>query len=114
MAKFLFVYRNHPENMGQPSPEEMQRIMAQWAAWFQKLGDAVVDGGDALLPDGKSIAADGTVTDGPFIEAKELLGGYSILQAGSAEALAALLRDHPHAAWGGTIETLEMLAMPGR
>jgi hypothetical protein len=42
------------------------------------------------------------------------IGGYSILQADSAEALSAVLAGHPHSTWGGTIETLEMLAMPGR
>ena len=41
------------------------------------------------------------------------IGGYSILQADSPEALAAVLDGHPHTMWGGTIQTLEMLSMPG-
>jgi hypothetical protein len=41
------------------------------------------------------------------------IGGYSILQANSAEALSAVLKGHPHTIWGGTIETLEMLGMRG-
>ena len=46
MAKFLFVYRNTLEDQCQPSPEEMQEAMAKWGAWFEKLGSAVIDGGD--------------------------------------------------------------------
>jgi hypothetical protein len=41
------------------------------------------------------------------------IGGYSILQAESHEALAEVLAGHPHLAMGGTIETLEFLSMPG-
>jgi hypothetical protein len=41
------------------------------------------------------------------------VGGYSILQADSAEALSKVLAGHPHTAMGGTIQTLEFLPMPG-
>ena len=41
------------------------------------------------------------------------IGGYSILQADSHEALAKVLEDHPHRVMDGTIETLEFLSIPG-
>lgn len=41
------------------------------------------------------------------------IGGYSILRAESHDALAAVPDSHPHKTMGGTIETLEMLSMPG-
>lgn len=108
MAKFLFVYRNTPEDQCQPSPEEMQETMAEWGAWFEKLGDAVIDGGDGLLTDGKTVKSDGTVTDAPFIEAKELVGGYSILQAESLDEAARLTEGCPMLAVGGTIEIRQL------
>ena len=108
MAKFLFVYRNTLEDQCQPSPEEMQEAMAKWGAWFEKLGSAVIDGGDGLLPEGRTVKGDGTVTDGPFIEAKELVGGYSILQAESLEEAAGLSEGCPVLEMGGTVEIRQL------
>lgn len=82
MAKFLFVYRGPlEESTAPPSPEMMQAILQSWGAWFQTIGAALVDGGDGLLQTGKLVDAKGVVSDGPFIEAKEIVGGYSVVKA---------------------------------
>ncbi len=86
MSKYLFVYRMpQQEKQEQRSPEEMQQMMAQWHAWKEKFSEAILDLGDGLLPTGKILRASG-VTDGPFVEAKELLGGYSIVEASDYNA----------------------------
>lgn len=109
MAKFLFVYRDTADmTKQQPSPEEMQAAMAEWGVWFEKLGAAVVDGGDGLLPTGKRVSASGVVSDGPFIEAKELVAGFSILQADSYEQAAEYAKSCPITAHGGSVEVREM------
>ena len=109
MAKFLLVYRSVPDPaQDTPSPEQMQAIMAEWGAWFQKVGAAVVDGGDGLMPTGKMVHPNGTVTDGPFMESKELVGGYSILQADSYDQAAELAKSCPICKNGGTIEIREL------
>ena len=109
MAKFLFVYRGSVEaSQKQPSPEEMQEIMGQWGAWFGQLGEAVIDGGDALLPMGKVVKADAPVTDGPFIEAKEMVGGYSIIQADDLDQAAEHAKGCPVVAEGGSVEIREL------
>ena len=108
MAKFLFVYRNSADQAAhQPSPEEMQAIMGQWGEWFQTLGEGLVDGGDALLPTGSQVASDGAVTDGPFIEAKELVGGFSIVQADDYAAAVEMAKSCPVIAGGGSVEVRE-------
>ena len=72
------MYRNHAdETPAEPSPEEMQAIMQQWGDWFQSIGENLIEGGDGLKPDGTVLQPDDAVTDGPFIEAKEIVGGYS-------------------------------------
>ena len=104
MAKYLVLYRakvSAAEQMSQSSPEQAQAGMQAWMEWAQKAGDAVVDLGSPL----------GVVEMGG--DEGDPIGGYSILQADSPEALAAVLDGHPHTVWGGTIETLEMLSMPG-
>lgn len=83
--KYLLLYRDRAEAFGyQPTPEEMQAQFAQWNAWKERFTEEVLDFGDGLLPTGKVIKGD-AVTDGPFIEAKEMMGGYSIIQAASWE-----------------------------
>ena len=108
MAKFLFVYRGNVDRENeQPSPEQMQQVMARWGEWFQKVGAAIVDGGDGLMPTGK-IVSNSAVTDGPFIEAKELVGGYSILEADSYDAAVEHAMSCPINEEGGSIEIREL------
>jgi len=110
MPKFLFVYRNDAESelsCGKPSPEQMQEIMTQWGQWFQKVGDAIVNGGDGLLPTGKMVRGD-TVTDGPFIEAKELVGGFSIIQAEGYDQAVVHAKTCPIISNGGSVEIREL------
>lgn len=86
MQNFLFIYRNpQSDESYAPSPEEMQQMMAQWNAWKEQFPQAIKDMGDGLLPEGRVMTADG-VTDGPFIESKEVLGGFSIIQAEDFDA----------------------------
>ncbi len=82
--KFLLAYRQ-PAGAAryQPSPTELQQMLAQWGAWKQKFQDEIVDLGDGLKPGGKVVRAEGVAADGPFVETKEVLGGYSIVQAAS-------------------------------
>jgi hypothetical protein len=107
MAKFLLVYRDPVEPKDPPSPEEMQQFLAMWGDWFQKFGPAIVDGGDGLKPEGKVLKAGGIVTDGPYLEAKEIIGGYSVVQADSLEHALTIARECPIAIIGGMIEIRE-------
>ncbi|NYE95787.1 hypothetical protein FHU41_002037 [Psychromicrobium silvestre] len=102
MAKFLVLYKadqSAAEQMAQASPEEQEAGMQVWMDWAGKAGDAIVDLGSPLAP--ASAGAESGV------------GGFSILQADSAEALQGVLEGHPHTAQGGTIEVHEFLQMPG-
>ena len=104
MTKYLVLYRSSmtaSDQMSQSTPEQAQAGMDAWMAWAGEAGDAIVDLGTPT-----------TVVD-PGGDAGDPIGGYSILQSDSPDALAALLDRHPHKKMGGTIETLEMLSMPG-
>lgn len=107
MPKFLFVYRSSAQQSAeQPSPEQMQEIMGQWGKWMEKVGAALVDGGDGLMPTGKVVNG-GAVTDGPFIEAKELVGGFSIVEADDYDGAVAYAKSCP-AAENGSVEVREL------
>jgi hypothetical protein len=109
MTKYLFLYRNPPSPDYQPSPEEMQQMFAQWATWKEKFKAHVVDVGDGLKHGGK-LLSNGTVTDGPFSEAKEIIGGFSIIQAESYDQAVAVARECPIVYMpNSTIEIREMM-----
>ena len=104
MTKYLVLYRSTMtagEQMEQSTPEQAQAGMDAWMAWAEQAGDAVVYLGTPLA----------VVDSGG--DSADPIGGYSILQSESHEALADVLDSHPHKAMGGTIETLECLQIPG-
>lgn len=96
MTKFLVTYSGgaQPEGM---TEEQTAQVMQAWNAWYESLGDAVVDFGN---PTGASkvVVPGGVVSDGaPGIT------GYSLLNADSLDAAAEACRQHPHLDAGGTI-----------
>lgn len=115
--KFLFVYRDSTSapNQGMPSPDQMQELMARWGAWIEKFMKAgqMVDPGDALHPTGKVLRAKGVVTDGPFVEAKELLGGYSVIQCDTYEQALEIAKECPAHHDGSSIEIRELACLAG-
>lgn len=94
MTKYLFLYRNPPSPDFQPSPEQMQQMFAQWTAWKEKFRAQVVDVGDGLKH-GAKLLKDGKVTDGPLPEAKEIIGGYSVIQTETIEQAIEVARECP-------------------
>jgi hypothetical protein len=87
MPKFLLVYRSQPYDASDLSPEAMQGVMTMWNTWIQEgfTKGWMVDPGDALQPGGKIVNMAKTVTDGPYMESKELVGGYSIVKTATMD-----------------------------
>jgi hypothetical protein len=106
MAKFLFVYRNSTESYGNMSPEEMQQMLQKWQAWISEglRRGWMVEAGDGLTKEGRVVNAKKVVTDGPFIEGKEIVGGFSIVQADTVQAAAELAKACPIFLRGGSVE----------
>ena len=106
--KFLFLHRSQPGAMptSKPSPEQMQAMMAKWNAWKDKFKDNIVDWGDKLKPGGKIVSASG-VSDGPFVEMKEIVGGFMIVAAESFEQAVTIAQEMPSGP-GARIEIREL------
>lgn len=113
MAKFMFVYRGGHEGAEEMSPERMQQVMQGWMDWIQGGTEAgwMLDGGDALKAEGSVVQPDQTVIDGPFAESKELVGGYSMIQATDLQAAVELAKTSPHLAVGGSVEVRELAGL---
>ena len=92
--KYLFLHRSSTEPQQPPSPAQMQEMFARSNAWKEKFKDNIVDMGDKLKPGGKVVTASG-VTDGPFVEAKEIVGGFMIVAAESYERAIEVAKEMP-------------------
>ena len=105
MKKFLVLYRSNtstPERMANATPDQNQAVMAAWRAWAQRSASSLVELGAPLAPP--------TVLKGN--RAPGFVGGFSIVQAESADAAKKIFDGHPHFENpGNSIELLEQLAM---
>jgi hypothetical protein len=93
------------------SPEQMQRVSEEWMAWFRRLceeGKAVA--GHPLGFEGKAVSGKNrTVTDGPFAEAKEAIGGYFMLDVPTVDEAVAIARQCPGLPFGAKVEVRPVL-----
>jgi hypothetical protein len=89
------------------SPEDMQRGMEPWVAWFDAHTQALVEMG---TPTGNEM----NITKAGISRPTTFIGGYTIVQADDMVAVQAILSDHPHYMMeGNSIEVLELMPMPG-
>jgi hypothetical protein len=89
----------------------MQDMYAAFNAWKEKFKDNIVDMGGQLKPGGKIVTASG-VTDGPFIEVKELVGGFMIVAAESYERALEVARESPGVMMPGSSVEVREIASP--
>lgn len=108
MANFVILYSGGSGMAA--TPEEQQKIMADWGAWYGKLGAAIVDGGSPFAAS-KHYRGPGEAGDGPLGDTPAT--GYTIIQADSLDAATALCADHPHLSHGGQVQVFEGLDMGG-
>jgi hypothetical protein len=89
------------------SPEEMQKIAGQWMAWFERLNaQGKVTAGSPLEHEGKVVSGKNgrVVSDGPFAESKETVGGYFLLQVSSLDEAVEIAQQCPGLAFGAKVE----------
>jgi len=111
MNKYMLLLFENETVYADFSPEEMQKEIGEHVKWIESLGDHY-DSGEPLTPQAKSVKGkDKVVTDGPYIESKELVSGFYILNAGSLEEAAELSKGCPVLKLGGNIEVREVMKM---
>ena len=111
MSEFLYLYRGG--NMAN-NPEEMQKVMQKWMGWFKDLGEKgnLKDAGHPLDKAGKVVRGkQKPVTDGPFAEAKDLVGGYSVVIAKDLSHATELSQGCPIFDNGGFVDVRPVMAM---
>jgi len=104
MSEFLFLYRGGETDR---SPERMQQTMQKWMSWLKELGEKghIKDQGQPLERAGKLVKGrQKSVTDGPFAEAKDIVGGYTLIEARDLGQAVELSKGCPILEADGTVE----------
>ena len=95
MSEFLFLFRGSMRQ--ERSPEELQKSMQKWVAWFKELNEKgiIKEPGNPLEASGKVVRGHKKdVHDGPYAEAKDLVNGYVLIESATLdEAVAQLILD---------------------
>jgi len=111
VSEYVFLYRGGERGA---SPEQSEQIMQKWVAWMGDLANRgfMKDRGQPLELEGKVVRGkDKVVTDGPYAEAKDLIGGYTLIEAKDLAHAAELSKGCPIFERGGFVEVRPVMKM---
>ncbi len=112
MSEFLFLYRGGMD--ATTSPAERQEQMQRWLAWFKDLGEKghIKNPGHPLERTGKTVRGrEKAITDGPYAEAKDLVGGYTLVEAKTLSQATELSLGCPIFLFGGSVEVRPIMVL---
>ena len=114
MAQYLFLIRGNPAQLAGRSAEEMQQIIQRVTAWRQSLEARIAIGKKLKDGEGRVLRKNGaspSVTDGPYVEAKEVMGGFFVIEADSYDQATDLAKSCPLVDFGSIeIRAIQQLA----
>lgn len=116
MPSYMLLLYDNPAAFADVTPAQMQAVIAEYQAWSGKLaGNGQLLGGEKLKDEGgKHMTQSGgkaRVVDGPYAEAKEVIGGYFTIKAENYDHAVELSKDCPHLKYGARIEVREVEPM---
>jgi len=115
MKDFLLIFRRDEgaNSNAQMSPEQMQAMMKPWQDWMGGIAaqNKLVSSGNRLETDGRVVKPGKIITNGPFVEIKEAIGGYIVIKAASLDEAAEMSKDCPILNVGGNVEVRALIAM---
>jgi hypothetical protein len=111
MEKFMLIFQGG--QLEGLSPETMEAQMGKWMAWVESLNkEGRYVSGEPLLPGGKLVAGTSkTVTDGPFTEGKEVVGGYFVVHAKDINEAVEISKNCPDYEFGGSVQVRQVMKM---
>lgn len=111
----MMLFHSEPNPDFNPTPEQIQEEVKAWHDWMGGIGaqGKLKNPGDALGFVGKTMHADGSITDGPYAELKEIVGGYIVVSAENVEEAIALGEGCPVLKSGGKVEVRDIMIFEG-
>jgi hypothetical protein len=106
MKEFMLLFRQPSFDTSGISPKEIEAIQKKWQEWVSGLTaqNKLADNGGRLAVEGKVLKSGGVVTDGPFVEIRERLGGYVVVRAENLDDAVTLAHGCPAIDAGGSVE----------
>ena len=103
MNTYYLILRDHPEALASISPSDMQAVIQRYVKWREDNAKHVTGGEKLADGEGRVLRRKGAsldISDGPFVEAKEILGGFFVVEAESYEAAQRIAATCPHLEFG--------------
>lgn len=104
----------HGDDYSNLSPDEIQRRMVKWYAWVEKLNktDQYLSG-EPLAPGGKDVKGENgdVITDGPYTEGTEVVGGYFLIKAKNYDEATSIAKDFPDFDLGSYVQVRQVMNM---
>ncbi len=112
MKEFMLLFRQSQQDKNKISPQQMQTIVGKWHKWAGgiKAQGKLASSGHQLGADGIVLKPGGVITDGPFVEIRERLGGYIVVSAANLDEATTLAHGCPVLEVGGSVEIRQMYA----
>lgn len=109
MNDYLLIFRGGP-NFATASAEQIQQAMEKWKTWMEKLGSqGLLNGAERLTRSGAVITGSKKqVSDGPYTETKEIVGGYMSIKAADLQQAIDIAQDCPIFNYDGIVEVREV------
>lgn len=106
MKEFVLLFRKPDLDSRGVEPENMNALVKKWDDWVSGIvaEGKLVSSGSRLSMEGKVLRPGGVITDGPFVEIKEKLGGFAIVKAESLDEATTLAHGCPVLEVGGSVE----------
>ncbi|HEY6180921.1 MAG TPA: YciI family protein [Terriglobales bacterium] len=115
MSQYLLLLYSDPQQWTKMSPEEMQKAVEKFVGWRKKLQTTGIYVGSNRLTDEPGKVLRGhkpvRVTDGPYSETKEILGGYFLFEAPNYEEAVRISQDCPSLEYNGSMELRQVYPM---
>jgi len=115
MKEFAMIYWSEPLGEIKMTPEGTMAVSKEWENWMGGVAaqNKLVSPGMRLGNEGRVVKPGNVVTNGPFVEIKEMVGGLSIFKADSIEEAAEMAKSCPILNVGGNVEVRDIIPMNG-
>jgi hypothetical protein len=116
MKEFVMIFRSESLPEKRFSPDEMQEMMKAWQNWMGGIAaqGKLASSGNRLGGEGRSVKPGNVITNGPYVEIKEIISGFIIVNADSIEEAAEMAKGCPMViGGGGFVEVRDVIPMNG-
>ncbi len=106
MKEYLMIFRSERQDgTAPPSAEQMKAAIKQWQDWIRSIAlKGKYSGTNRLMSEAKTVKPGNVISDGPYAEVKEVVGGYLVVKADSIDEAIEMAKGCPNLSYGGNVE----------